>query len=350
MSKSENLLETSSLTKTFPIKRGIVFKKLVGRVHAVTRVSFSIGRNETLSIVGETGSGKSTIAQMVSGLLPPTSGSVFFEGRDIWTLRKDELKEARKKIGIVFQDPFSSLDPRMTVEHIVSEPLAIHEWKGKSERLERTKELLVKVGLSKADVAKYPHQFSGGQLQRIAIARALALEPSLIVADEPVSALDVSVQAKIMNLLYDLQKDLGVSYLLISHDLGIVRHISHKVLIIYLGYMMESAPVEEIFSKTLHPYSQALFSAVLVPNVDEMRKKPPKLLSGEIPSPVSPPVGCKFSTRCPYVQENCKLDEPPFSLANRDDHLVSCFYWKDIQEGKIAESRKLLEERPQTVS
>ena len=228
----------------------------------------------------------------------------------------------------------------MKIDEVVSEPLAIHHWKTKRERSERVRELLVKVGLSKSDASKYPHQFSGGQLQRIAIARALALEPSLIVADEPVSALDVSVQAKVMNLIYDIQRDLGISYLLISHDLGVVRHISNRVLILYLGHTMEIASTDELFSRTLHPYSQALLSAVLVPDAEEMKKNPPRLLSGEIPSPVKLPKGCKFNTRCPYVQENCKTDEPPLFPAPSADHVTSCFYWKEIEEGKMPPGRR----------
>lgn len=328
------LLEVKGLSKRFPVKRGLVFKKTVGQVHAVTDVSFTVSRNETVSIVGESGSGKTTIAKMVSGLLAPTSGSILFEDEEMWKLKKGELKEARKRIGIVFQDPFASLNPRMKIHEIISEPLAIHHWKTKQERLEKAKDLLVKVGLSRSDVTKYPHQFSGGQLQRIAIARALALDPFLIVADEPVSALDVSVQAKIMNLMYDLQKSLGISYLMISHDLGVVRHISHRVLILYLGHVMEEAPTEELFSRILHPYSQALLSSVLVPNVEEMKRNPPKLLSGEIPSPVNLPKGCKFNTRCPYFQDNCDQEEPPLYRAS-EEHAVSCFYWKEIEEGKI---------------
>ena len=327
------------LSKRFPIKKGLVFKKTIGQVHAVTDVSFNVGRNETVSIVGESGSGKTTIAKMVSGLLNPTSGSIMFEGKEMWKLTKSEFKEARKKIGIVFQDPFASLNPRMKIHEIISEPLAIHHWKTKAERMERSKELLAQVGLSRSDVSKYPHQFSGGQLQRIAIARALALNPSLIVADEPVSSLDVSVQAKIINLMYDLQKSLGISYLMISHDLGVVRHISNRVLIVYLGHVMELAQSEELFSRVLHPYSQALFSSVLVPNVEIMQKNPPKLLSGEIPSPVNLPNGCEFNTRCPYVQDNCKKEEPELLQASdKSEHLVSCFYWKEIEQGKLLAS------------
>jgi len=335
MSRMNTLLEIRSLSKRFPVKKGIVFKKVVGEVHAVNDVSFSVRSGETVSLVGESGSGKTTIAKIVSGLLPPTSGKILFEGQDMWALGARELRQIQSKIGIVFQDPYASLNPRMKINEIVSEPLAIHHWKTKKERSERVQELLIKVGLSKSDSTKYPHQFSGGQLQRIAIARALALEPSLIVADEPVSALDVSVQAKIMNLMYDIQRDLGISYLLISHDLGVVRHISNRVLILYLGHTTEVASTDELFSRTLHPYSQALLSAVLVPDAEEMRKNPPRLLSGEIPSPVNLPKGCKFDTRCPYVQENCKTDEPPLFPAPSVDHLVSCFYWKEIESGKM---------------
>ena len=329
------------LSKRFPIKKGLVFKRTVGEVHAVTDVSFTVGRNETVSIVGESGSGKTTIAKMVSGLLNPTSGSILFEGKEMWQFNKSELKEMRKKIGIVFQDPYASLNPRMKIHEIISEPLSIHHWKTKADRMERTRELLTQVGLSKGDATKYPHQFSGGQLQRIAIARALALNPTLIVADEPVSSLDVSVQAKIINLMCDLQKNLGISYLMISHDLGVVRHISNKVLIVYLGHVMEVAQTDELFSRVLHPYSQALFSSVLVPNVEEMQEKPPKLLSGEIPSPVNLPKGCKFGTRCTYVQDKCKQEEPSlFPTFENSGHTVSCFYWQEIEQGKISQAKE----------
>jgi oligopeptide transport system ATP-binding protein len=328
------LLDVVNLTKRFPIKKGIVFKKTIGEVHAVNEVSFTVDKGETVSLVGESGSGKTTIARMVTGLLRPTSGKILFEGQDIGNLGSKQLKEVQKKIGIVFQDPFASLNPRMKVNEIISEPLAIHHWKTKKERTAKSAELLLKVGLSKSDGTKYAHQFSGGQLQRIAIARALALDPSLIVADEPVSALDVSVQAKIMNLMYDIQRDLKISYLLISHDLGVVRHISNRVVILYLGHMMEKAPTDQLFTRPLHPYSQALLSAVLVPDVEEMKRNPPKLLSGEIPSPVNLPKGCKFNSRCPYVQDNCRIDEPPLFPANTSqEHLVSCFYWREIEEG-----------------
>ncbi len=335
---SDLLLDVRGLTKRFPVKKGLVFKRIVGEVHAVTDVSFTISRNQILSIVGESGSGKTTIGRMVSGLLKPTSGSILFEGKEMWKLDKGALKEARKKIGIVFQDPYASLNPRMKIQDVISEPLAIHGW-NKTTRIERAKELLTQVGLSKGDATKYPHQFSGGQLQRIAIARALALSPSLIVADEPVSSLDVSVQAKIINLMYDLQKKLGISYLIISHDLGVVRHISNKIVIVYLGYVMEVAPTDELFARVLHPYSQALFSSVLVPNVEEMQKNPPKLLSGEIPSPMNLPSGCKFSTRCPYVREDCKREVPPLTPADKvGDHIVSCYFWKEIEKSRAVGS------------
>jgi len=330
----EPLLEVYAINKRFPVKKGLVFKKTIGEVHAVTNVSFSINKKETLALVGESGSGKTTIGRIVGGLLKPTSGKIVLDGNDISQLRKDELRKLQQKIGIVFQDPHASLNPRKRIADVISEPLAIHRWKTERERFERVKELLRKVGLSRSAALKYPHQFSGGQLQRIAIARALALEPSLIVADEPLSALDVSVQAKIMNLLYEIQRDTGVSYLLISHDLGVVRQISHRVLVLYLGYVVESAEAEDFFSKPQHPYSQALLSSVLVPDVDTMKSNPPKLLSGEVPSPLTLPIGCKFNTRCPYVQERCKLEEPILTSSS-STHSVSCFFWGEIEHGGI---------------
>src|SRR5437667_7267874 len=330
----EPLLEVYAINKRFPVKKGLVFKKTIGEVHAVTNVSFSINKKETLALVGESGSGKTTIGRIVGGLLKPTLGKIVLDGNDISQLRKDELRKLQQKIGIVFQDPHASLNPRKRIADVISEPLAIHRWKTERERFERVKELLRKVGLSRSAALKYPHQFSGGQLQRIAIARALALEPSLIVADEPVSALDVSVQAKIMNLLYEIQRDTGVSYLLISHDLGVVRQISHRVLVLYLGYVVESAEAEDFFSKPQHPYSQALLSSVLVPDVDTMKSNPPKFISGEVPSPLTLPIGCKFNTRCPYVQVRCKVEEPILTSSS-STHSVSCFLWREIEHAGI---------------
>ena len=332
---TEPLLEAVDLSKIFPVRKGLVFKKTVAEIKAVNHVSFTIGRNETVALVGESGSGKTTIARMVGRLLRPTSGRVLFDGSDAWKLKGDELKNMRRKIGFVFQDPFASLNPRMRVRDVVSEPLAIHHLMTKKEREERVRDLLVRVGLSKDDATKFPHQFSGGQLQRIAIARALALEPSLIIADEPVSSLDVSAQAKIMNLMHQIQQDLGISYLMISHDLGVVRHVSHAVFVLYLGTIAEVAPADEFFQRTLHPYSKALLSAVLVPDPEVLQKRPPQLLKGEIPSPLNLPQGCKFNTRCPFMQPKCKEEEPPLAPTDSPEHTTACFYWEPIEKGEI---------------
>jgi len=332
---TQPLLEVKGLSMAFPVRRGLIFKKTVAETRAVNHVSFSVERNETVALVGESGSGKTTIARMVGRLLRPTSGSVLFEGRDVWKLKGRELKEFRRRIGFVFQDPFASLNPRMKIQDVVSEPLTIHHLLTKKGREERVKELLMRVGLSRGDAAKLPHQFSGGQLQRIAIARALVTEPSLIIADEPVSSLDVSAQAKIMNLMHEIQKDLGVSYLMISHDLGVVRHVSRTVLVLYLGTSMEVAPAEELFARALHPYSRALLSAALSPDPDVVKQKPPQLLRGEMPSSLHLPQGCKFSTRCPYVQAKCEKDDPKLLAASQETHRVSCFYWQSIQNGEL---------------
>ena len=329
------LLEAVDLSKIFPVKKGLIFKETIAEIKAVNHVSFTIGRNETVALVGESGSGKTTIARMVGRLLRPTSGKVLFDGNEIWKLKGEELKKTRRKIGFVFQDPFASFNPRMRVKDVVSEPLAIHHLMTKREREERVKDLLVRVGLSKDDATKFPHQFSGGQLQRIAIARALALEPSLIIADEPVSSLDVSAQAKIMNLMHQIQQDLGISYLMISHDLGVVRHVSHAVFVLYLGTIVEVAPADEFFRRSLHPYSQALLSAILVPDPEVLQKRPPQLLKGEIPSPLHLPHGCKFNTRCPFMQPICKEEDPPLAPTNSPEHTTACFYWEPIEKGEV---------------
>ena len=296
---TEVLLKVIGLTKHFLVTRGIILKKVIAEIHAVDDVSFEIIKGQTLGLIGESGSGKTTIANLIVGLLKPTKGKIIFQGKDLTNLTKSELKEVRSKIGLIFQDPFSSLDPRKKVAQIIEEPMKIHRQYSKSERFERVCKLLEKVGLSSEDHAKYPHQFSGGQRQRIAIARALALSPYLIIADEPTSALDVSVQARIINLMIDLQEEFKLTYLFISHDLSLIQHISDIVAVMYLGKIVELAPVSEIYNNPLHPYTRALMESIPRPDPDLMRKNPPALLQGEIPSPLQPPLGCRFNTRCP---------------------------------------------------
>jgi len=327
---STPLLEVRSLSKWFPIEKGAVFRRAFAKVHAVNDVSFEIKPKESVGLVGESGSGKTTVGRIVAGLLDPSSGSVLFGGRDISRMTKEELRGFRRKIGIVFQDPYSSLNPRMKVGHVVSEPLDVVQQGSEEDRARRAEDLLVRVGLAKSDATKYPHQFSGGQLQRIAIARALSLNPSLVIADEPVSSLDVSIQARIINLMRDIQKEFGLAYLFISHDLGVVRHIADRVVVLYLGFVMEQGRADDLFSEARHPYTRALLSTVLVPDAGKLKRNPPSLLKGEIPSPIHLPTGCKFNTRCPYVQDKCRIEEPPLEPAHSEEHLVSCFYWKEL--------------------
>ena len=329
---STPLLEVRSLSKWFPIEKGAVFRRAFAKVHAVNDVSFEIKPKESVGLVGESGSGKTTVGRIVAGLLDPSSGSVLFGGRDISRMTKEELRGFRRKIGIVFQDPYSSLNPRMKVGHVVSEPLDVVQQGSEEDRARRAEDLLVRVGLAKSDATKYPHQFSGGQLQRIAIARALSLNPSLVIADEPVSSLDVSIQARIINLMRDIQKEFGLAYLFISHDLGVVRHIADRVVVLYLGFVMEQGRADDLFSEARHPYTRALLSTVLVPDAGKLKRNPPSLLKGEIPSPIHLPIGCKFNTRCPYVQDRCRIEEPLLEPAESQEHLVSCFYWKELEK------------------
>ncbi len=304
---TQPLVKVENLKKHFPI-RGGVFGKTVGAVKAVDGVSFFINKGETLGLVGESGCGKSTTGRMILRLLEPSEGKIYFEGKDITELSNNEMRKMRKEMQMVFQDPFASLNPRHTVEKILEEPLIVHGVMKKAERKKRVKELLEVVGLSSYHAKRYPHQFSGGQRQRIGIARALAVNPKLIIADEPVSALDVSIQAQVLNLLQDLQKEFDLTYLFIAHDLGVVRHISDRVGVMYLGNMVELADSEKLYEKPLHPYTQALLSAVPVPDVNY--KKDRVILQGDVPSPSNPPKGCAFHTRCPKAMETCSVITP----------------------------------------
>jgi oligopeptide/dipeptide ABC transporter ATP-binding protein len=301
------VLEIDVLKKHFPIKRRF-FGGAAEQVLAVDGVSFSIGEGETLGLVGESGCGKSTVGRAILRLIEPTSGSIRVAGQDITRLSNREMRPFRRELQIIFQDPFSSLNPRMTVGDIVGEPLHTHHLASGKALRERVAQLFDRVGLSRAQMSSYPHQFSGGQRQRIGIARALALNPKLIVCDEPVSALDVSIQAQVINLLMDLQRDLGLSYLFISHNLAVVEHISHRIAVMYLGRIVEYADKAAIFIRPGHPYTEALLAAVPVP--DPKIRNRTRALQGDVPSPVHPPSGCHFHTRCPYVVERCKVETP----------------------------------------
>ncbi|MER6358017.1 dipeptide ABC transporter ATP-binding protein [Streptomyces sp. NPDC001634] len=315
MAGPEPILEVSGLVKYYPLTRGILFKKQIGAVKAVDGVDFTLGRGETLGIVGESGCGKSTLARLLVNLEKPTAGSIRYRGEDITRLSGRALKAVRRNIQMVFQDPYTSLNPRMTVGDIIGEPYEIHpEVAPKGDRRRRVRELLDVVGLNPEYINRYPHQFSGGQRQRIGIARGLALRPEIIVADEPVSALDVSVQAQVINLMAGLQDEFGLSYVFIAHDLSIVRHISDRVGVMYLGRIVEIGSDEEIYEHPTHPYTQALLSAVPVPDPGARERRKRIILSGDVPSPTDIPSGCRFRTRCWKARERCAVEVPPLAV------------------------------------
>ena len=315
------LLEVKALTRHFAVKRGLVFRRDAGVVRAVDGVSFSLARGETLALVGESGCGKSTTARLVLRLLEPTGGSVWFEGTDITAMTGETLRALRKRMQIVFQDPFASLNPRMTVGETLEEPLMVHNIGDAGSRRARVAELLGLVGLAEYHAQRYPHEFSGGQRQRIGIARALAVEPSLIVCDEPVSALDVSVQAQVINLLRDLQRRLGLSYLFIAHDLAVVKHMADRVAVMYLGQIVEIGPAAALFANPRHPYTRTLLAAI--PRPDPRRERNQAVAAGDVPSPMNPPAGCRFHTRCPFVVERCRVEIPALIDA-AEGHAVAC--------------------------
>ncbi|MCA6110423.1 ABC transporter ATP-binding protein [Bradyrhizobium cenepequi] len=321
MSEAQPLLEVTDLVKHYPV-RGGVLRRQVGTVHAVDGVSFSLAPGETLGLVGESGCGKSTVARSVLRLVEPSSGEIRLNGEAITRLSKSELRPYRRSMQIVFQDPFASLNPRMTAGDIVGEPLTVHGLASGERKQERVAELFQQVGLRPDQMKNYPHQFSGGQRQRICIARALSLGPSLIVCDEPVSALDVSIQAQVINLLIDLQRQRNFSYLFIAHDLAVVAHISHRVAVMYLGRIVEISDKAELFANPRHPYTQALLASVPVANPRIRRLTP--LVEGDVPSPINPPSGCAFHTRCRYAMDRCKLERPPLVEASAG-HQVACW-------------------------
>ena len=335
------ILRVNHLVKEFPISRGVFFKKQVGAVQAVSDISFEVKRGETLGLVGESGCGKSTTARSVLRLLEPTSGEVWFQGAnedgtvdaavDVAAANREVLRGLRRELQIVFQDPYASLNPRMTVASIVAEPMTVHATGTQADRLERVKNLLEVVGLSPEHTNRYPHEFSGGQRQRIGVARALALNPQFMVLDEPVSALDVSIQAQVLNLMQDLQDEFGLTYLFIAHDLSVVRHISDRVAVMYLGKIVEMTDRDTLYARPMHPYTHALLSAVPIPDptIEAQRKR--IILEGDIPSPANPPPGCRFNTRCPKAEAGkCDVEEPPLTELE-PGHWVACHFPEIVQ-------------------
>ncbi|GLZ81086.1 ABC transporter ATP-binding protein [Actinorhabdospora filicis] len=324
---SDIALEVTDLKKHFPIKQGIVFKSTVGQVKAVDGVSLQLRKGETLGVVGESGCGKSTLAKMLVGLEKPTGGSISVRGEDVTRLGKAGMRRLRRNVQMVFQDPYTSLNPRMTVGDIIGEPFEIHEDAvPKSGRRRAVQDLLDMVGLNPDHINRYPHQFSGGQRQRIGIARALALKPEILICDEPVSALDVSIQGQVINLLEQLQDDLGLSYVFIAHDLSVVRHISDRVAVMYLGRVVEIGNEDEIYDSPMHPYTQALLSAVPVPDPTLRGHRDEIILEGDVPSPANPPSGCRFRTRCWKATDKCASEEPLLQIRQGAPHANACHF------------------------
>ncbi|MEJ2208757.1 MAG: dipeptide ABC transporter ATP-binding protein [Anaerolineae bacterium] len=324
MTQNGTLVQVRNLKMHFPITQGIVVQRKVGAIKAVDGLTFDVQRGETLGLVGESGCGKSTTGRAILQLYRPTAGEVYFEGVDLINIKGEQLRRMRRRMQMIFQDPYASLNPRMTVGDIIGEPLLVHNIAKGKQRQERVQELLKVVGLNPYFVNRYPHEFSGGQRQRIGVARALAVQPEFIVCDEPISALDVSIQAQIINLLEDLQEEFNLTYLFIAHDLSVVRHISDRIAVMYLGKIVELTTRFELYDNPLHPYTQALLSAVPIPDpvVEEQRRR--IILEGDVPSPASPPTGCNFNTRCPVAMDVCHEQEPEFVDVG-NGHWVACF-------------------------
>jgi oligopeptide transport system ATP-binding protein len=348
MAKGDPLLEVNHLVKYFPIKEGLLIDREVAAVHAVDDVTLTLHEGETLGLVGESGCGKSTLCRAIMQLIRPTSGSVRFQGQELVGRSRSEMQPLRREMQMIFQDPFASLNPRKRVGQIIGDPLRLHGIASGRELRRNVQELLDRVGLSAEHYNRYPHEFSGGQRQRIGIARALALRPKLIIADEPVSALDVSIQAQIINLLEDLQDEFGLSYIFVAHDLGVVRHVSDRIAVMYLGKIVERAPGSLLYQRAIHPYSVALLSAVPIPDPKANAARKPVVLEGDVPSPVDPPPACRFHTRCPWATEVCSEDEPPLADYG-DGQAAACHHPRNVDAGQIAET-ELAPDSPESAS
>jgi peptide/nickel transport system ATP-binding protein len=330
-----SLVELQNLKVYFPIKSGILLDRHIGDIRAVDDISLTVRRGETLGLVGESGCGKSTVGRTILRLYEPTAGRIFFDGQDISNLSETELRPLRRRMQMVFQDPFSSLNPRHSVGRIIAEPLRTHGLANRREAAGRVRDLLQTVGLPTDAIGRYPHEFSGGQRQRIGLARAIAVNPDFVVADEPVSALDVSIQAQIINLLEQLQEEFDLTYLFIAHDLAVVRHISDRIAVMYLGWIVEVSSAAELYENPLHPYTISLLSAVPIPDPIIERQREPILLAGDLPSPANPPAACRFHTRCPFVQPTrCREEVPPLRKF-ASGHEVACHFAEEIKEGRI---------------
>jgi oligopeptide/dipeptide ABC transporter ATP-binding protein len=323
---SKTLVDVRDLKMYFPLTRGIVFQRVIGYVRAVDGISFSIERGQTLGLVGESGSGKTTIGRTIVRLYKPTAGQILFEDKDLAKLSGEELRQTRQRVQMIFQDPFASLNPRFTIGSLIAEPMHIYKVASRAEIHERTAELLRVVGLRPEYIDRYPHEFSGGQRQRIAVARALAINPEFVIADEPVSALDVSVRAQVLNLLQRLQQQLNLTYLFISHDLSVVRHVADRIAVMYLGRIVELSDRDELYAAPKHPYTKALLSAVPIPDPTIEKRRKRIILAGDLPSPIRIPSGCRFHTRCPMAQDICREVEPAFEAKEGREHYAACHF------------------------
>ena len=327
---SKTLVDVRDLKMYFPLTQGIILQRVVGYVRAVDGVSFSIERGQTLGLVGESGSGKTTIGRTIVRLYKPTAGQIMFGEKDLATMGGEELRQARQRVQMIFQDPFASLNPRYTIGSLIAEPMHIYKVASNAEIRERTTELLNVVGLRPEYIDRYPHEFSGGQRQRIAVARALSINPEFIIADEPVSALDVSIRAQVLNLLQRLQQQFNLTYLFVSHDLSVVRHVADRIAVMYLGKIVELSDRDELYAAPKHPYTQALLSAIPIPDPKIEKHRQRIILSGDLPSPINIPSGCRFHTRCPMAQQICREVEPPFEAKEGREHYAACHFSESV--------------------